>query len=113
MHELIEELNPNRWKVFQIKIMNNVNYHAKELEISRDELISFVKRHEDLNPVWEDNDLMTDSYIMIDPLGRFFNDEECINNSRKSILDVGIYKAFDEIRFDYKKFIEREGYYKW
>jgi len=113
MHELIEELNPNRWKVFQIKIMNNVNYHAKKLKISRDEFMSFVEKHEDLNPVWENNDLMTDSYIMIDPLGRFFNDDECINNSRKSILDVGIYKAFKGIRFNHKKFIERGGYYKW
>ena len=40
-------------------------------------------------------------------------DDDCTNNPRKSILEVGVRKAFDGIRFNYKKFVKRGGYYKW
>jgi len=113
MHGLIEELKPDRWKVFQVKLIENVNDEAFNLGITKDLFMDFVKRHENLNPIWEDNDLMTDSYIMIDPQGRFFNDNDCLNNPRKSILEVGVRKAFDGIRFNYKKFLKRGGYYRW
>ena len=113
MHGLIEELKPDRWKVFQVKLIENVNDEAFNLGITKDQFLDFVKRHENLNPIWEDNDLMTDSYIMIDPQGRFFNDDDCTNNPREPIIKVGVYKALQGIRFDPKKFIKRGGIYNW
>src|SRR5690606_36707286 len=78
MRTFVRELRPTRWKVFQVLAIDGQNDgDVERLLITRDQFQAFVERHaelatEGLAPVPEDNDAMTDSYAMIDPLGRFY-----------------------------------------
>ncbi|MGB1016821.1 MAG: radical SAM protein, partial [Nannocystaceae bacterium] len=78
MHDLVRTIQPARWKVFQVLPIEGQNDGDVEpLLITTSQFRNFVERHTDLTdegfgPVAEDNDAMTDSYAMIDPLGRFY-----------------------------------------
>ena len=54
---------------------------------------------------------MTGSYIMIDPLGRFFDNTTGKLLCSKAILEIDLEKAFNEISFSIDKLLERKGIY--
>lgn len=68
LSNLIKEIEPDRWKVFQVLEIQNINSGSvHDLLISQEEFEQFVKRHENLNPIFEENEAMIEFYIMIDP----------------------------------------------
>lgn len=105
--DFITKVNPNKWKIFKMLPINTNN-----LCISDEQFQQFLLNHNDLVEIIsaEDNDDMTQSYLMIDPLGRFFQNEgknqEGYSYS-EPILQVGIEKAFSQIKFDLSKFNQR------
>ena len=113
MHGIIRELSPDRWKVFQLKVIAGINDESKNLGITEEQFRAFVERHRDLNPVAEDNDLMTASYLMIDPYGRFYDEETQANNPRPSLVDAGLEDAMRGLKFDPTKFLLRGALYDW
>ncbi|MBC3831579.1 radical SAM protein [Undibacterium amnicola] len=105
---LIQTLQPERWKVLRmLPVLNN------DLAVSDDEFNSFVDRHLALKNVMciEDNSDMTESYIMVDPYGRFFQNKQRRNGSgyfySEPILSKGIEAAFSQLTFSTEKFIGR------
>ena len=75
--------------------------------------MSFVNRHEHLNPIYESNDIFLGSYYMLDPLGRFFqNSKDYIEYSRL-ILEVNPLEALAEVSWNREKFLKRGGIYEW
>ena len=67
MEEIIRKLNPIRWKIFQLLEIEEQNSDkANNLKITKEEVEIFVKKHLHLNPIYEDNQNMIESYIMID-----------------------------------------------
>lgn len=54
---------------------------------------------------------MTESYLMINPEGRFYQNTEGKYIYSSKILEVGLSQAIQEIEFNDKKFIERKGVY--
>lgn len=110
MHSILERIQPSRWKVFQVlpvKDQNSKEYN--DLKISEAQFLEFKKRHEDLKcMVAENNSLMTESYVMIDPLGKFFQNSNSNYTFSESILEVGFKSAFNQIHFDKKKYDQRE-----
>ena len=111
---LIEKLEPERWKVFQIlEIKNQHQQNLQDLLISNSKFEIFVKKHKYLNPIIEDTNLMLDSYLMIDPLGRFYQNTENSYIFSAPILNVGLNEALREIYFDPMKFKRRGGMYAW
>ena len=104
---IIKLLNPNRWKVFKmLPVLNS------DLALSERDYREYIQRHHDcgVNICSEDNDEMTESYIMIDPKGRFFQNSNCIQGGYKYsplILEEGIEAAFSNIRFSSKKYVDR------
>lgn len=100
----ITKVNPNKWKIFKMLPITTNN-----LCISDEKFQQFLLNHNDLAEIIsaEDNDEMTQSYLMIDPLGRFFQNKgknlEGYSYS-EPILQVGIEKAFSQIKFDLSKF---------
>ena len=84
---------------------------SKCLEISDTQFKQFLDNHQMYKDILfaEDNDDMTGSYLMIDPLGRFFqNDKDKQGYAYSSkIHEVGIEQAFSEIKFDKDKFSSR------
>ncbi len=110
MHAIIERIQPVRWKVFQVLPVQDQNFHEYNyLKITEDQFLEFVKRHADMpSMIPEDNNLMTESYLMIDPLGRFFQNKDSKYTISESILQIGLKEAFAQISFDQYKYGIRE-----
>jgi len=112
MSKMIENINPDRWKIFQaLEIEEQNSSNIKTLLISKKEFEQFVERHQKLNPIVENNDAMIESYIMIDPLGRFFQNSDNFYAFSRPILKVGIFNALNDIQYNHSKFIKRGGLY--
>lgn len=109
----IKEAEPDRWKVFQFLHIKGQNDKAKHLAITPIQLQCFVNWHEKLNPIIETNARMKGSYIMIDPKGRLVDNSGSYLIYSRPIQQVGFQKALSEVTFDYEKFRNRKGAYKW
>ena len=117
---LIKELDLERYKILKLLIIQGENDHCKDkLGISDREYYRFVERHKSLEEkgikvVSEDNDDMTDTYLMLLPNGKFLNNHGGnYSVSEHSILTDDPEKAFKEAIWDSKKFIERGGIYEY
>ncbi len=113
MHDIIRKINPDRWKVFQLKIVNNVNNNVEWLIPSEQEFMEFVERHIDLNPVHESNTMMTNSYIMIDAAGYLYDEDETGYRRIGSILEHEIKELIKRSLFNQEKYIKRGAIYRW
>ena len=104
--ETLAALSPTRWKVFRmLPVVTN------DLAVSTEDFQAFVARHERHNAVMcvEDNDEMSESYLMIDPLGRFFQNtkgQQGYSYSRPIDM-VGGKQAFRDWRFSVGSFTSR------
>jgi radical S-adenosyl methionine domain-containing protein 2 len=116
MADFINKLHPFRWKILQeTKIIGQNDKNFDEYKIENVEFRYFVQINKNIldgiNVVIETEDLIKGSYIMIDPLGRFIEDHDGKHNYSENILDVGVEKAFSQIRVSPEKFIKRGGNY--
>ncbi len=117
--ELIKIIHPKRWKIFQaLPIKGQNDGKIEKLLVSSEKFQSFVTKNkclenDQLQIISEDNDAMTESYIMIDPNGRFFSNVGGMYMYSSPILQVGVSKAFSEIEFSIDKFENRKGKYDW
>ncbi|OBX55279.1 radical SAM protein [Moraxella osloensis] len=106
LSKLIEVTQPSKWKIF--KVLPSI---TNEYAIGDNDFLSFLSRHASYNDIIfsEDNDEMTDSYLMVDPLGRFFQN----SNQGKGyiysdgIVDSGVEVALNQVNFDIDKFLGR------
>ena len=115
MHTIINELKPFRWKVFQVLPIEGENDgRVDDLLITDEEFDLFKRRHSDiLQGIFECNDDMIGSYIMLDPIGRFFQNDTGKYVYSDSIFDVGVITAFQQVVWDKQKFEDRGGIYDW
>lgn len=119
MSDLVRELAPERWKIFQMLSVRGQNDGAAHLAVSGAEFGAFVARHRaalldtETVLVAEDNDAMTGSYAMVGPAGRFFdNTTGTLRYSRPILAHAGV-SAFGDIGFDADTFEARGGVYAW
>ena len=119
MSDFVRAVAPERWKIFQVLPVEGQNDGSVEpLLIDDAAFRAFVARHARLEAdgvtlVPEDNDGMTDSYAMIDPLGRFFGNSGGKACNSEPILDIGVARALAQVGFDVEKLVERGGHYDW
>ncbi|MDO9018020.1 MAG: viperin family antiviral radical SAM protein [Deltaproteobacteria bacterium] len=119
MGDLLRELRPERWKVFQVlRVEGQNDGRVEPLLIPREHFVAFVERHASLGSsgievVAEDNDAMEDSYVMIDPRGRFYGNHGGRHQVSDPILGVGVRAALDQVGFSIDKFEGRGGRYAW
>ena len=118
--DFIIEARPERWKLLQVLAVNGQNDHAVgEYMVSDDEFDSYIQfargvQKYGITVVPESNDLMTGSYIMVDPAGRFFDNVAGTHTySRHSIIEVGVDEALKDVSIDAAKFLSRNGLYDW
>lgn len=111
LHDLLKTLQPVRWKVFRILPIDGQNLQEfPSLQVTNEQFSLFVQTHSDIpEMVAEGNDLMTESYAMIDPEGRFFQNSSGRYQRSERILDVGVEVAFSQVSFDFGKYYIREG----
>ncbi len=114
MTSLVYKLNPDRWKIFQVlEILNQSQEDIEKLRVSQEEFRVFTERHSKLRPIVENNDLMLNSYMMVDPRGRFYQNTENSYVFSRSILECGVENALKEVYLDRIKFLKRGGNYAW
>lgn len=105
---LIRQLAPEKWKALRMLPVVNQSLAISDLEFS-----TFIDRHRAFASILcpEDNQDMRDSYLMIDPHGRFFQNSSHMSGQgyaySKPILDIGIEAAFSQIDFDPMRFTAR------
>jgi radical S-adenosyl methionine domain-containing protein 2 len=105
MSGIIIKTLPDKWKILQeLPVMTASGISSLEFK-------SYISRHSNFKSIIyaEDNISMTNSYLMIDPLGRFYQNKEIGHgyNYSDPILSVGIEKAFEQIHFNFSKFKSR------
>lgn len=103
---LVQCLAPQRWKVLRmLPVVTN------ELMVGDSDFQGFVARHQHLGKIIcvEDNTEMAESYVMIDPLGRFFQNALGQSSYRYSspIREVGVEEAFAAVGLNSAKFCAR------
>ena len=115
----IKLAKPDRWKILQaLHIKGQNDAHIADFEITAEQFDAYVQRNrsvknDGIDVIPESNDLMTKSYVMIDPAGRFFDNVQGTYNYSEPILEVGVDRALKEISIDSKQFHKRGGRYDW
>jgi len=111
-HKLIQEIKPEKWKIFQVLIIENENPDARSLIVSREEFNEFLFAHANLEPVnkiypeyCED---MVGSYLIIDPAGRFVDNSSRVYRVSESILKSGVEQALEQVNVSCEKFFTRQ-----
>jgi len=114
-HSVIQEIAPDRWKVFQmLPVADTPEIRDKQqpLVVTDEQFHHFISKHNGLDIMRpENNDAMTESYVMVDPFGRFYQNEPVEIGHRHTvsspIQEVGAEKAWQEVAFSHKKFTSR------
>ncbi|WP_313506295.1 viperin family antiviral radical SAM protein [Stutzerimonas kunmingensis] len=105
---VIQRFAPQKWKV--LRMLPVVNQH---LAVSDQQFAAFVARHRTFANILyaEDNQDMRESYLMVDPHGRFFQNSPLIAGQgyaySRPILEAGAEAAFAEMAFDPERFSAR------
>jgi radical S-adenosyl methionine domain-containing protein 2 len=111
-HKLIQEIKPEKWKIFQVLIIENENPDARSLIVSREEFDEFLFAHANLEPVTpihpEYCEDMVGSYIIIDPAGRFVDNSSRVYRVTESILQIGVEQALKQVNISCEKFLTRQ-----
>lgn len=115
----IKRTNPERWKLFQVlPIQGQNDKYIDEFTISDYQFNEYVKRNRivekfGIKVIPESNEFMTESYAMVDPAGRFFDNSKGYYTYSEPILKVGVKEAMNQVSINYEMFNQREGNYDW
>jgi radical S-adenosyl methionine domain-containing protein 2 len=116
MHQLIEAMDPHRWKVFQMLHIRGQNDSCvNDLSISDQQFEYFRKNHQDvrlqnnLKPTFESSDDMIGSYLILDPSGKVLSN----NGGKYTPFELDEFLLDSSIVVDSNKYIGREAVYAW
>lgn len=103
---LIKAINPVKWKVFQVLPVLNDNLQISNEYFER--FITLNQSHRDIMSI-ENNHTMTNSYLMINPQGRFYQNQQADQGYvySASINDTGVERALQEVNIDWSLFSQR------
>ena len=104
----IVNARPERWKLLQVLPVRGQNDgFVDDLVITQEQFASYVARNRyvesmGIKVVPESNDLMTGSYVMVDPAGRFFDNVDGTHVYSRPINQVGADAALRGLGFSCK-----------
>ncbi|KAF2168400.1 hypothetical protein M409DRAFT_65407 [Zasmidium cellare ATCC 36951] len=127
MSDTIKDLDPFRWKVFQVLPVEGENdapeqetdldkrkRNANKVLISDEQFEAFCDRHKHLPCfVPESNQLMASSYLIVDEYLRFLDKGSGKETASESLLRVGVQEAMGQVRWDQKAYEESGAVYEW
>jgi radical S-adenosyl methionine domain-containing protein 2 len=103
---LISNLRPDKWKILRVLPVYSTN-----LTVSERQYASYIKRHNAFSNIVtvENNADMWQSYLMLNPQGRFYQNTDTCNGlvQSPSVLDVGVGAALEHIDFNIETFAKR------
>lgn len=114
----IREMGPERWKIFQaLRVEGQNDGRMGEFAVTDGEFAGYVGRNrtveaDGVRVVAEGNELMTGSYLMVDPWGRFFDNTRGRHSYSRPILEVGVAGALGDVAVYPERFAERGGFYR-
>lgn len=79
LSNFILKINPDRYKIFQMMIVKGVNDSAQLYRISQEEFKQYCKKYSFLNPICENNNEMSNSYLIVDSKGNL-----CVDNNKNT-----------------------------
>lgn len=103
--QFLSAIKPDKWKVLKV-----LPVKSNALTITSYQFESFVQRHKLVDVISvENNDSMTESYLMINPEGRFYQNKTGASEYvySNSILTKGVAESLAEIEFNTDKFSSR------
>ncbi|KAI1100806.1 hypothetical protein F4804DRAFT_317796 [Jackrogersella minutella] len=128
MAGVVQQLDPFRWKVFQVLYVEGENdkegkdasslskrkRDAKKLLISDEQFQVFCNKHQHLECcIPEPNSVMASSYLLLDEFLCFLDKGGGVEKQSRSILEVGVQRALSEVRWDQAAFKQRGGVFEW
>lgn len=115
LNDFIEDAKPDRWKVFQaLRVEGQNDTQFDEIKVSDYEFNTFLSNHKHQNSlVPENNEAMTGSYLLIDPLGRLFENSSGSHTYSDSLITNDIDTCLSQIKLNRDMFIKRGGIYEW
>lgn len=108
MSDFVLSTGATRWKIFQVlPIMGENDAHWADLLITEAQFREFCDRHIHLNQngievVPENNDELIDTYVMVDPEGRFFSNRGNKYTYSSPIYEIGVEEGLKQIGFRQK-----------
>jgi radical S-adenosyl methionine domain-containing protein 2 len=118
MTNFIYWAEPERWKLLQAyKVKGQNDGLIEEMEVTEKDFWKYIERHNivqsyGIEIVPESVSMLDNSYLMIDPKGRFFQSVGGHHYS-EPITKVGIENAYEQISKDVEKYVSRKGIYAW
>ena len=115
----IARASPERWKLLQVLPVRGQNDGLVDDQvIAPEQFTGYIDRNQAVEKmgvavVPETNQLMTGSYVMVDPAGRFFDNTAGTHMYSRPINEVGVDAALQEISIDADRFRLRNGLYDW
>ena len=115
----IQLAKPERWKLFQVlRVKGQNDAYIDDFAIVTEQFEAYVERNrivenDGISLVPENNEAMTESYVMIDPAGRFFDNVQGSYRYSEPILKVGVTEALKQVSIDPERFHQRGGKYDW
>ena len=115
----IARARPERWKIFQVLPIGGQNDgQVDSLLVTREEFDRYIARNRyveslSITVIPESNELMTGSYVMVDPAGRFFDNVAGVHRYSHPINEVGVEAALGQVSVNPDRFRSRNGRYNW
>lgn len=72
--QFITDVQPDRFKIFQMSIVEGINERCKNMQVAREEFELCCEKYKSLHAVIEKEEEMKESYLMIDSIGDFYID---------------------------------------
>jgi radical S-adenosyl methionine domain-containing protein 2 len=113
----IRDAKPLRWKVLQVTLIAGENDSCfGDWALSDGDFHAFIARHvhlkaEGITLVPETQEDLYGTYAMVGPNGCFYDNSKGSYIYSRPITEVGIERAFEEIRFSEERFERRQGDY--
>jgi len=112
MSSFIEFFEVDRWKVFdtlKVKGQNDKQFDA----IKPKDFNGFILNNTTKNMVVETNELMTGSYLLINPVGQIYENWGTGEVKSDSLINFSVKHCLKQVTLDKDRFIARGGEYKW
>ena len=123
MTDVVKQINPTRWKIFQVlKIEGENDGRVEALLVSDQNFEGYIERHvsslgsTSIQVVPENNDAMLGTYAMIDALGRVYtNKDGFYRYSKGTVQENGFAHCWNEVcpGFSHEAFNARGGEWDW
>lgn len=119
LSNFITYATPIRWKVFQVLPVEGQNdLKVDAFRITLKMFDQFNERHKHIESsgtkiVIENNESMQGSYAMVDPAGRFYDNDSGKYKYSNPIIESGCKNSYEQASYSSSKFILRGGFYDW